>query len=136
MDLSHSELSARLESAGIKPTAQRLAICRYIFTEADHATAEDVKVWMDQNFPKVSLATVYNTLNLFVKAGVLQELHFPHLEKAVYDTNTRQHFHFYDQETGELTDLEPSQLAVTPRLEDNFEVQVIHAVLIGRKKAG
>ena len=74
--LSPGEIEERLKKAGVQPTAQRIAICRFVLCQADHPTADQVKAWADKNFPKMSLATVYNTLNLWVEAGLLQELRF------------------------------------------------------------
>jgi Fur family iron response transcriptional regulator len=134
MPSTQSEIEALLQRAGIAPTAQRLAICRYVFNEADHPTAEDVKGWMDANFPKVSLATVYNTLNLLVEKGVLQEFRLPSLERTVYDCNTSRHSHFVDMDTGEIIDLDDSKLELIPHLDDSYDVQRAHAVLIGRRR--
>jgi Fe2+ or Zn2+ uptake regulation protein len=55
--LTAREIEKKLMEAKIAPTAQRIAICRYVFCEADHPTAESVKEWADKNFPKMSLAT-------------------------------------------------------------------------------
>jgi len=128
------DIERRLQEAGIKPTAQRLTICRYVLEEANHPTADDVKSWMDQNFPKVSLATVYNTLNLLVEHGIVQELRLPHDGRVVFDMNTGPHHHFLDEDTGELVDLDPSQLKVEHRLGSEFDIRQVQAVLIGRKK--
>src|SRR5262249_26897232 len=68
--LTPIEIENRLNEHGVQPTAQRIAICRYVLCEADHPTAEDVKKWADANFPKMSLATVYNTLGILVAAGL------------------------------------------------------------------
>src|SRR4051812_15024374 len=108
--LSSQDIEAKLEAAGIQPTAQRIAICRYVLCEADHPSAEDVKDWADRNFPKVSLATVYNTLNTLVAAGLLREFRFPHSERVIYDPNLSSHFHFLDEDSGKLYDLTPDQV--------------------------
>ena len=136
MPYTLSDIETRLQRAGIAPTAQRLAICRYVFNEADHPTAEDVKAWMDGNFPKVSLATVYNTLNVLVEKGLLQELRLPHLERAVYDCNVSRHSHFIDMDTGEMTDLDESKLELRPHLDDSYEIVRAQAVLIGHRRKG
>ena len=65
--LTPAEIEDRLSRSGVQPTAQRIAIAQYVLCEAEHPTADDVKAWTDLNFPKLSLATVYNTLNVLVK---------------------------------------------------------------------
>lgn len=134
--LTNPEIEARLNRAGIQPTAQRIAICRYVLCEADHPTAEQVKSWADKNFPKLSLATVYNTLKTLTEAGLLREYRFPNSEKVVYDNNISQHYHFLDEETGELMDIDPELLSVTPKLGRAFRVSSVDVVLRGRHRPG
>ena len=133
--LPPSEIEAALKAAGVSPTAQRIAICRYVLCEADHPTAEQVKSWVDENFPKMSLATVYNTLGILVKAGLLKEIRLPHLESAVYDNNVSKHFHFVDDRSGEIVDIDESEVKIDGRLDRKFQVREIEVVVRGRKKA-
>jgi Fur family transcriptional regulator, iron response regulator len=133
--LSTQEIMTRLKDAGIHPTAQRLAICQYLFCDADHPTAEQVKNWVDSHFPRISLATIYNTLNLLVQAGLLQEIRFSHSEKSVFDRNTSPHFHFLDEESGLLFDLEPADVTILPQLKDQFEIHSTELLLRGRVKS-
>ena len=109
-----NEIEPTLRSVGLNPTAQRIAICRYALCEAHHLTADDVKTWADQNFPKLSLATVYNTLNALVKAGLLKELRLPHTDRVVYDNVMTDHYHLLDESTGELVDIPVNEVQVTP----------------------
>lgn len=132
--LSPSEIEKTLVEAGVQPTAQRLAICRFVLCEADHPTAEEVKAWADKNFPKLSLATVYNTLGILVKVGLLKELRFPHSEKVVYDNNVSQHFHFLDEKTGELYDVDAKDFEISSKLEKMFQVSGVEVLLRGKVK--
>jgi Fur family iron response transcriptional regulator len=129
--LSPSEVESRLLAAGVQPTAQRIAICRYVLCQAEHPTADQVKDWADKNFPKLSLATVYNTLNLLVKAGLLKELRFPHMEKAVYDNNISPHYHFLDEKSGELFDVSTEEVEVSPKLKAMFQVKSVEVLFKG-----
>ena len=131
--MSQQQLIDKLESAGINATAQRIAVCRYVFCEADHPTADDVKVWADRNFPKMSLATVYNTLNTLVEAGLLRELRLPHSESAVYDCNTSVHHHFLDEDSGRLIDLDENDLEISLKLKRQFKVRQIEVLLKGTR---
>lgn len=132
--LSPNEIESRLLAAGVQPTAQRIAICRFVLCEADHPTADEVKNWADRNFPKLSLATVYNTLNLLVKAGLLKELRFPHSEKVIYDNNISAHHHFLDEKTGELFDLNPEEVEIQPKLKSAFQVKNVEVLFTGSVK--
>ncbi|UPT74640.1 MAG: transcriptional repressor [Elusimicrobiota bacterium] len=115
--LAPSEIESRLKAAGVQPTAQRIAIARYVLCEADHPTAEQVKSWADANFPKMSMATVYNTLNALVDAGLLKKHAFPHLNEATYDDNITEHYHLLDEKTGRVFDLDPADVKVTTKLK-------------------
>ncbi|MEZ4820707.1 MAG: transcriptional repressor [Bdellovibrionota bacterium] len=74
--MTSEEIKTRLSLAGVNPTAQRIAICRFVLCDADHPTADDVKTWADKNFPMVSRATVYNTLNTLVQVKILKSACF------------------------------------------------------------
>ncbi|MGZ3650165.1 MAG: Fur family transcriptional regulator [Bdellovibrionota bacterium] len=129
--LSPSEVESHLLAAGVQPTAQRIAICRFVLCQAEHPTADQVKDWADKNFPKLSLATVYNTLNLLVKAGLLKELRFPHMERAVYDNNISPHYHFLDEKSGELFDVAADEVEVSPKLKAMFQVKSVEVLFKG-----
>jgi Fur family iron response transcriptional regulator len=133
--LPPSEIQAALRAAGVSPTAQRIAICRFVLCEADHPTAEKVKEWVDQNFPKMSMATVYNTLGILVKAGLLKEIHLPHLESVIYDNNISKHYHFVDEKSGAILDIDESQLELKSRLDPKFQVRDIEVIVRGRRRA-
>jgi Fur family iron response transcriptional regulator len=132
--LTPAEIETRLLAAGIQPTAQRIAICRYVLCEADHPSAEDVKSWADTNFPKMSLATVYNTLKTLVEAGLLREFRFPHSDKVIYDNNLETHFHFLDEATGKLVDLSTDEVEIIPKLHKKFQIHEVEVVLRGSIK--
>ncbi|KAB8032037.1 Fur family transcriptional regulator [Fluviispira multicolorata] len=130
--LTSAQIEKRLNDIGISATAQRIAICKYILCEADHPTAEDIKKWTDVNFPKLSRATVYNTLEVLVQAGLLKELKLPHTGKIVYDTNVAEHFHFLDSNTGKLFDVSPEECQVTLAMPNDISVQGVEVFLRGK----
>jgi Fe2+ or Zn2+ uptake regulation protein len=132
--LSIPEIEERLKKAGVSPTAQRIAICRYLLGEADHPTAEQVKQWADRNFSKMSMATVYNTLGTLVKAGLIKEIRLPHLGSSLYDSNVGNHLHFVDEESGAVLDLDPSQISLSKELEKDFQIRQVDIVLRGRRR--
>ncbi len=131
--LTTGEITDQLQEAGVQPTAQRIAICRYVLCDADHPTADDVKAWADKNFPKMSLATVYNTLNTLVEAGLLREFRFSHSNKVIYDSNTDDHFHFLDESSGQIIDIEKQMVRVNPKLAEQFQVQGVEVLLRGKR---
>ena len=131
--LTPQAVEERLQASNVQPTAQRIAIARYVLCEADHPTAKNVKSWADKNFPKMSLATVYNTLGILVKAGLLKKFCLPHSKEAVYDDNVSDHYHFLDEKTGEITDVDPRDVTVTPRIK-GLKINEVHMFLMGTKE--
>lgn len=130
--LTGPQIEVWLKKAGVNATAQRIAICQYVLCQGDHPTAEEVKSWADLNFPKISLATVYNTLNTLVEAGLLREYHFPHSEKTIYDNNIIDHHHLLDEKTQKLIDIDSSMISVNREGLKNIEIKKIDVVLYGK----
>ena len=129
--LPPQEIERVLRECGVQPTAQRIAIGRYVLCDADHPTAEQVKAWVDLNFPKISLATVYNTLNVFVTAGLLKELRLPDRDAVVFDSNVLPHHHFLDDQTGAIYDLPLSSVHLEVSLGPQYSIHSATAVVRG-----
>lgn len=108
---TEESLRETLRAHGVQPTAQRVAVARAVFGRQDHPTADVVLAAARAELPGVSQATVYNTLNRFVSAGLLVEVDVPG-RSTRFDPRIDHHHHVYDVETGELTDLDPSHLTV------------------------
>lgn len=132
--LTTQEIESRLREAGLQPTLQRISICQYVLCEADHPTAEQVFAWAEQNMSKISLATVYNTLHALVEAGLIREYKFAHSEKAVYDNNIEEHFHFLDVETQKLHDVDPSSIQMQLSHSLPFEISKTDVLFQGSFK--
>ena len=97
----------RLRSFGLRPTKQRLAICKVLFDrkETFHFTIDNLKKKIEKSTKsKISLATVYNTVHAFKKNGYLKEISLQG-NKTFFDTNSSVHHHFYDEDTGDLMDI-------------------------------
>jgi Fe2+ or Zn2+ uptake regulation protein len=129
--LSRSEIEAKLQSAGIQPTLQRLSLCRFVLCEADHPTAEEVMDWAGKNLDKISLATVYNTLNTLVEAKILRALRLPHSDKVIYDPNMDDHFHFLDEKSGKLYDVDSNEVNCSLKLPKKFKVKGMDIIFKG-----
>ena len=97
----------KLRSSNLRPTKQRLEICRLLFDrdKTFHFTIADIsKILKKKTKRKISLATIYNTVHSFKKKGYLKEISI-NREKTYFDTNTSNHHHFLDINTNELIDL-------------------------------
>ena len=125
-----------LREAGIQPSAQRVAVAEYVLATSDHPTADKVWAKVRRSFPMISRATVYNTLNLFVKKGLLRQFVLDG-RKTVFDASVGNHHHFVDEETGRVYDI-PWELLAVSKLESlsGFDVRDYHVVVRGRMKNG
>ena len=97
----------KLRSSGLRPTKQRLEICKLLFDRKRtfHFTIGDLsKILKKRTNKKISLATIYNTVHSFKTKGYLKEI-LINREKTYFDTNTSNHHHFLDVNTNELIDL-------------------------------
>ena len=123
-----------LHDFGIQPSAQRVAVAEYVLETTEHPSADQVFARVSANFPMISRATIYNTLNLFVEKGLLRELHIA-AGRVVFDPNLARHHHFIDEESGEIKDIEGRQLRVSNLGSlDEFEISDYQVVLRGKKK--
>jgi len=103
----------RLKSVGLRPTRQRLGLGKLLFEGGDrHVTAEDLHGQAVEAGLRVSLATVYNTLNQFSAAGLLREV-VVEAGRSYFDTNTSDHHHFFFENSGQLQDIPGDQVRVS-----------------------
>jgi Fur family iron response transcriptional regulator len=100
-----AEVEARLRAAGVNPTPQRVEIGSLLFPAPVHLSADQILHRLRDAGCRISKATVYNTLNLFTAQGLLRAISVDP-DRLVYDSNTTSHHHFYNEDTGELTDIE------------------------------
>jgi len=125
----------RLRSSGLRPTKQRLILCKVLFDrkETFHFTIDNLKKKIEKSTKsKVSLATVYNTIHAFKKNGYLKEISLQG-NKTFFDTNSKSHHHFYDQDTGDLIDIKNediivSKLPTAPKGKKIKEIEVTVSV--------
>lgn len=108
---SRDNLAEMLRLHGISPTHQRIEIAHALYSRSEHMSADRVLGIVNQRHPETSRATVYNTLNLFVKRGLIREV-IVDPSRVFYDPNTAPHYHIYDVETGELTDIDAAAVEI------------------------
>ena len=112
-DSQRANVGDLIKSSGLRPTRQRLALGGLLFGGEDrHVTAEQLHAEVVALGEHVSLATVYNTLHQFCRAGLVRELAIDGA-KGYFDTNTSNHNHFLLEETGELMDISTDSIQVS-----------------------
>jgi Fur family iron response transcriptional regulator len=106
-----SMIEQKLLSHGVKVTPQRIEIGKLLLSAPCHMSAEQILTRLNESGAPVSKATVYNTLNLFSRKGIIREVAVDpnHL---VYDSTVDRHHHFFNVDTGELTDIDTNELQI------------------------
>lgn len=94
----------KLKLSGVTPTTQRVEIAQILFARPQHLSAEQILKMVNESSSTASKATVYNTLGLFAKKGLVKEV-IVDPSKVFYDSNVSKHFHFFNTDTGLLTDI-------------------------------
>jgi Fe2+ or Zn2+ uptake regulation protein len=120
-----------LRQAGITPSNQRIAIGEFVLHTATHPSADEVLVEARKRLPSISVATIYNTLHLFVEHGLLRTLELSP-SRTVYDPCMESHHHFIDDQTGHIHDIPLDAVSVTHNHFDGFDVREVQVILRGR----
>lgn len=120
-----------LKQAGLRPTRQRMSLANLLFDGGDrHVTAEQLHIEAEHEDVKVSLATVYNTLNQFTDAGLLREV-VVDSSKSYFDTNTSDHHHYYHENKATLEDIPNSDIVISalPHLPENLSLSRVDVII-------
>ena len=100
-----AKLVARLRSAGHRITPQRLGIIKILIDSEEHPSVEEIYSRVRKDFPTISLATVYNTLERLKEMGEVLEL--PFSGGSRYDgLNPHPHPHLRCTVCGAIEDLD------------------------------
>ena len=125
------DTSKLLRRAGLRPTRQRVALATLLFGAGDrHVTAEILHEEAVHSGERVSLATVYNTLHQFKRAGLLREIAIGG-QRAYFDTNTSNHNHYFIEDDGKLMDIPGDTIRVdgVPEPPEGPEISHIDVVV-------
>lgn len=127
-----SQTLRRLKEAGLRPTRQRLALGKLLFDAGDrHVTAEQLHGEASEQGIKVSLATVYNTLNQFTANGLMREVVVAP-GRSYFDTNVEDHHHFLYEDDGALQDIPQDQIALAALPDSPADMEVSRVDVIVR----
>jgi Fur family iron response transcriptional regulator len=127
----YTNVITRLREVNLRPTRQRIALSKMLFDgENRHLTAEALHKEAVKLNVRVSLATVYNTLNQFTLAGLLREISVD-AHRCYFDTNTSDHHHFFFEKTNHLEDIKTEDLVLAsiPKIPDGAVVKRIDIVI-------
>ena len=133
-----NEIINKLRRSGLRPTKQRILIAKNLFDKSKtfHFTVESLnKKISKKGNEKISLATIYNTVEAFTDAGYLKEI-LTSKNKSYYDTNIKSHHHFYDLDTKRLTDIDYQEVILNkiPSPPKGKKIKDLEVVISLQKK--
>ena len=129
------DILKKLRSSKLRPTKQRVEIAKFLFDrdKTIHFTVESLnKLLSKKTTTKFALATIYNTVHAFKAAVHLTEVDVRGKNKTTYfDTNTKNHYHFYDSESSELIDINPKELIIQklPKLPHGKKIKNVEVFI-------
>jgi Fur family iron response transcriptional regulator len=126
------DVSKLLRRAGLRPTRQRVALAVLLVGSGDrHVTAEMLHEEAVRSGERLSLATVYNTLHQFQRAGLLREIAIGG-QRAYFYTNISNHNHFFVESEGQLVDIPGSSIRVDGLPEPPEHLKISHIDVVVR----
>lgn len=131
-----SDILLKFNELGILPTQQRLEIAGILLEKPQHLSAEKIIERLRAAGSRVSKATVYNTLNLFTDRGLVSE-RVVDPDRRFYDSTTDPHHHFYNLDTGELTDIPADSIRfhTLPDSLENGHIESVEVVIKIRQES-
>jgi Fur family transcriptional regulator, iron response regulator len=127
---TRDNLANVLRGHGIGPTHQRIEIAHALFSRCAHLSADQILAIVNERNAETSKATVYNTLNLFLEKKLIREV-IVDPRKVFYDPTTTPHHHFYNVDTGELTDIDVAAISVSglPELPEGVVTEGVDIIV-------
>lgn len=126
------EVTDRLAASGLRFTPQRRHIFNVLTENKDHPTAEEVYFRAKKVKPEMSMATVYNTLDVLVKAGLVKQVN--HDRQATrFCSNLDPHCHFYCNDCGRAFDIDLKRAPRVPEamMPEGFKADEIDIAMRG-----
>ena len=136
LDEVRERLEAFLAAGGHRKTPERFSVLEEIYIQGGHFDVDALLERMKQRGAKVSRATLYNTIELLLEAGLVRKHRFG--EQSQYEPGypSRQHDHII-LDNGEVLEFcDPRIQQIKATLEEHFGIEILHHALhiYARKK--
>ena len=106
--------------AVLKYSRQRESIKEYLAGTCEHPTADTVYLHVKQEYPNISLGTVYRNLNLLAELGEAVKITTEYGGDR-FDGRTHPHYHFCCKDCGRVMDLELEDMSyINKEASKNF----------------
>ena len=124
------EILEKFKKSGVRATPQRLAIFQFLNKSYNHPTVDDIYNAIREKYPSLSPATVYSSLQVLKKAGLIQELSIRR-DRVCYDPIPTTHHHFLCQECGSITNIDITCPVAERKTVEGHKVNEVQAYFYG-----
>jgi len=129
------KIVSKLSEKGYRLTPQRMMILAAIEDSDDHISAEEIYVQVVAKYSHVNISTVYRTLELLKRLGLVTETDFGGGRVRYHPADKGHHHHLVCTECGAIIDLDESVLSSlkdTLLREYKFSADLRHLAILGR----
>jgi Fur family ferric uptake transcriptional regulator len=127
-------ITERLREKGYRLTPQRLMILSAIESSRDHISAEEIYAQVAAKYPHVNISTVYRTLELLKKLGMVYEINLGEGRIRYHAEESGHHHHLVCQDCGVVIDIDESTLSSLRDIlfrDYNFRAELRHVAIFG-----
>ncbi|MFA5309443.1 MAG: Fur family transcriptional regulator [Dehalococcoidales bacterium] len=127
-------ITRQLRAKGYRLTPQRLMILAAIEDSAEHISAEEIYAEVAARFPHVNISTVYRTLELLKKLGMVYEINLGEGRIRFHSEESGHHHHLVCQLCGAVTDIDEavfSSLGEALLRDYDFQAELRHVGIFG-----
>ncbi|MSU40157.1 MAG: transcriptional repressor [Pedosphaera sp.] len=122
----------QMATSGLRFTPQRRHVYQVLIGKRDHPTAEEVYLRAKHEMPEISLATVYNCLDVLVRCSLVKQVNL-NRAAARFCPNMSQHSHFHCEDCGQIFDIdgESQSRRASTRLPRGFKLHQLEMSMRG-----
>ncbi|MFW5843434.1 MAG: Fur family transcriptional regulator [Spirochaetota bacterium] len=125
----NGRLRSALSQANLRLTPQRIEICRFLAESESHPTAQAIFDVLKEQYPSLSMTTVYGTLDSLVRLGAITSLGNVGDERIHYEVNTTPHVNLACLSCQRIVDMESTTVGA---LEQEVQDRIGSKMLSGR----
>lgn len=119
-----------LKTKKVKPSFQRIEILSYIIEKKNHSSADEIYNHLIKKMPTLSMATIYNTLKIFCKKGLITEILIEE-DEVRFDCFNKPHVHFKCKKCGKIYDIFKKCPILKYKEVNGHKIEEHHIYLIG-----
>ncbi len=134
MNQQFLEFTDSLKKSGLRLTATRNAICKLLSETRDHPSALEIYRELKTQYPSLSLATVYNTMDVLVGMGLIRVIGCVGGGHVHIDTNTQSHINVMCMNCHKIIDLPLDEMELLDQRiikESGFRLQGSSIIFYG-----